>query len=79
MAWNPASKIIDLFGGEASVSEITETSYTAPYRWQSSLDKGGTGGRIPSRHIPKLLEAAREKNLNLTADDFFVEPSEVAQ
>ncbi len=78
MAWNPASKIIDLLGGEASVSSITDTSYTAPYRWQAPIDKGGTGGRIPARHIPKLIEAARERNLELTADDFFAEPSEVS-
>lgn len=79
MAFNPASKIINLLGGEASVAALTGTSYTAPYRWQSPVDKGGTGGRIPAKHIPKLLEEARERGLTLSADDFFAEPFEVSQ
>lgn len=76
MAWNPANRIIEQFGGAMQVAAITQTSFTAPYRWQSGLEKGGTGGRIPSKHIPKLLAEAERLGIQLTADDFFSEPSE---
>ncbi|HET6409122.1 MAG TPA: hypothetical protein VFG14_14635 [Chthoniobacteraceae bacterium] len=31
---------------------------------------GGTGGTIPFKHIPALIEAARVKGLVISADDF---------
>lgn len=66
----PASTIIKKLGGEAVVSKITETAYTAPYRWQQPRDKGGTGGLIPQRHHPKLLSYAQDKLIDLKAADF---------
>lgn len=75
MAWNPAHSIIQRLGGEKAVSAITETSYTAPYRWQSDKSKGGAGGRIPAKHIPILISAAQAKGVPLTLGDFFEPPS----
>ncbi len=66
----PAASIIRKLGGEAVVSRVTETAYTAPYRWQQPRDKGGTGGLIPQRHHPKLLAFAREQDLPLSPADF---------
>ena len=71
MALEPAASIIKRLGGENIVSSATGTAYTAPYRWQAALEKGGTGGRIPSKHIPTLLEFAREKAIPLAAEEFF--------
>lgn len=67
---DPASSIIKRLGGEAVVSRITETAYTAPYRWQYPREKKGTGGVIPQRHHPVLLDYARSKGIVLRADDF---------
>lgn len=78
----PASSIIQKLGGEAAVSKLTGTSYTAPYRWQAPREKGGTGGRIPQNHINALLAHARAAGIDLTADDFLRsadEPVEAAQ
>lgn len=66
----PASTIIKKLGGEAKVSEITETAYTAPYRWQQPRSKGGTDGLIPQRHHPRLLAYAQENQIELDASDF---------
>jgi hypothetical protein len=66
----PASTIIKKLGGEAVVSKITETAYTAPYRWQQPREKGGTGGLIPQRHHPKLLTFAREQEIPLSPGEF---------
>jgi hypothetical protein len=66
----PARTIIEKLGGEAAVSKITGTAYTAPYRWQQPRSKGGTDGRIPQKHIPGLLAYARDHQIPVTAADF---------
>lgn len=67
---DPAKTIIERLGGEAVVSKITGTAYTAPYRWQHSREKGGTGGLIPQKHHRALLIYAREHDIALSSDDF---------
>jgi hypothetical protein len=66
----PAYTIIKRLGGEAAVSRATGTAYTAPYRWQHPVDKGGTGGLIPQKHHPALLEFARRHGKELAPADF---------
>ena len=67
---DPASKIIDKFGGPKLVAFITGTALTAPYRWQAPREKGGGGGIIPQRHHATLLTHARANGIPLTAEDF---------
>jgi hypothetical protein len=66
----PARSIIAKLGGEAVVSRVTGTAYTAPYRWQHAKAKGGTDGLIPQRHHPALLKFAADKGLTLHAAEF---------
>jgi hypothetical protein len=71
----PASTIIEKLGGEAVVVQTLtdaglKVAYTAPYRWQSARDKGGTGGTIPQKYHRTLLDYAREKSIPLSAEDF---------
>lgn len=66
----PASSIIKKFGGEASIAAITNTAYTAPYRWQAEREKGGTGGLIPQRYHRLLIDHARANGIDLRAEDF---------
>jgi hypothetical protein len=66
----PAATIIARLGGERVVSEITGRAYTAPYRWQHPLEKGGTGGLIPQKLHAKLLDYARANGIELTPADF---------
>lgn len=75
MAFNPASAIIKKLGGEKAVQAATGTAYTAPYRWQASVESGGTGGRIPSKHIPTLIAFAKDNGIELATDEFFTEPT----
>ena len=67
---NPASIVIARLGGEAMVSHITGTAYTAPYRWQAARANGGTGGLIPQRHHRRLIDYARSQGIPLSADEF---------
>lgn len=66
----PAKTIIQKLGGEAVVSRITETAYTAPYRWQHPREKGGTGGVIPQRYHRTLLDYAQANDIPLSAEEF---------
>ena len=74
----PAKSIIAKLGGEAEVARITGTAYTAPYRWQYSIAKGGTGGRIPQKHAIALLAHARVHGIEIGAEEFFAAPAEKA-
>jgi hypothetical protein len=80
MAWipgsSPAAVIIARLGGESTVSSITGTAYTAPYRWQAARKKGGTGGLIPQRYHRRLIDYARSKGIPLNAEEFL--PAESA-
>lgn len=73
-AMEPASSIIRKLGGEAVVSDITGTAYTAPYRWQHEREKGGTGGLIPQRYHRTLLDYAHKKRITLKSDEFLPLP-----
>ena len=66
----PASGVIKKLGGEAVVSQITKTAYTAPYRWQHARSKGGTDGLIPQRHHQTLLDYARANGIPLDPAEF---------
>jgi hypothetical protein len=66
----PARTIVELLGGEAEVARIAGVAITAPYRWQASRAKGGTGGIVPHWHIGKLLEHAERNNISLSPASF---------
>lgn len=70
----PAQTIITLFGGDTAVAEITGAHRTRVANWKRPKEVGGTGGTIPLKHIRKLLEAAEERGIELTAENFI--PSE---
>jgi hypothetical protein len=66
----PARSIIGKLGGAAAVALLCGTALSAPYRWQSSRARGGTGGLIPQRHHRVLIDFARANHIPLTAEEF---------
>lgn len=74
-ALEPAASIIRKLGGEAAAASLVGATYTAPYRWQTSRIKGGTGGLIPQRYHRMLLDHARATGIDLRAEDFLEIPS----
>lgn len=66
----PARTIVALLGGEARAAEIAGVRITAPYRWQASKAKGGTGGVIPHWHVEKLLQHAEREGIDLSPASF---------
>lgn len=66
----PACKIIKLLGGPSAVAKIAGVHRTRVSNWMRPKSSGGTGGVMPITHINKLIEAAFEKGVALSGDDF---------
>jgi hypothetical protein len=66
----PAASIIKNLGGDTVVASITGVHRTRVANWKRSKESGGTGGAIPFRHVPALLQAAKDKGVPLSTDDF---------
>ena len=66
----PARHIIQIFGGPNAVAQIVGVHRTRVSNWQRPKHGGGTGGVIPFKHIPKLMEAAKRQGIDLRAEDF---------
>ncbi len=69
-------RICALFGGVKNFTDAlkvvgVELDVSTIYRWRDEIDgKGGTGGMVPSRYIPKVEEAARLNGILLPDDAF---------
>lgn len=69
----PASTIIEKCGGANAVAEMVGRDVSRIHRWTYPKEKGGTGGLIPSDAAQQLMRAARERGIQLQADDFFLD------
>lgn len=68
----PAHSIISMLGGPRKVAGIAEVHRTRVYGWLKT-------GRIPIKHVPALLAAARKMDLGLTAEAFVQRPTPVEE
>lgn len=66
----PATSIIGKLGGPNRVAAIANVHRTRVSNWKRPKEAGGTGGAIPFKHVPALLDAARAAGVELSADDF---------
>jgi transposase len=74
----PASLIVGRFGSASTVAEVTGVHRTRVYNWLRAKELGGSGGRIPQSHHLRLLEAARERGIPLTAAELIGDMAEAA-
>ena len=59
----PASTIINLFGGDTAVAKIISKHRTTVARWKLPREIGGLGGRIPQEYWDVLLLEAAERGI----------------
>lgn len=78
MKCEPATSIINKFGGPEAVAAIVDATPGQVRRWRYSKEKGGTGGAVPHWHIPKLMAAAVKRKVRIRAEDFLPRESEGA-
>ncbi|WP_412058217.1 hypothetical protein [Bartonella sp. DGB2] len=62
--------MIRTLGGARAVASLLGIHRTRVYAWMRPVENGGTGGRVPIRHIPILLNEAKKMGIDITADDF---------
>jgi hypothetical protein len=70
MALEPARSIIERFGGPSALAGILGVHRTRVSNWQRDRTKGGTGGLIPQRYHPTLLDYAGRNGIVLEPRDF---------
>lgn len=77
----PANTILTRLGGPTAVAKFIGVHRVTVSKWQSSRASGGTGGMIPMRQIPQLMEMARSLGIALDGNDFlpFKEATGAAQ
>lgn len=76
----PAHTVIRKFSPDGSlragievVSKVTGSDKTAVYRWMRPKKKGGTGGLVPTKQQPKLLEYAQHQQIPIQAAELIRE------
>lgn len=60
----PAYTVIEKLGGKSAVAEELALDKSTLSRWCQPRP-GGTGGLIPQRYWPQLMQMAREQNVRI--------------
>jgi transposase len=68
---NVAEHIIQKCGGAQAVAQMLGISPVSVHKWKYALEKGGSGGLIPTARQQELLRAAKERGIKLRPADFF--------
>lgn len=55
-----AQKVIDTLGGIRTTAEAIGVDRSVVNKWVMPKEKGGTGGRVPAKHWPRLIEVEPE-------------------
>jgi hypothetical protein len=66
----PARSVIERLGGVDVVANVTRKDRTRVFRWMYPVERGGTGGLVPQRVWPRLLEYAAKNRIKLEPADF---------
>lgn len=66
-----AGRVIAKCGGFQTVADWLGLSLPQVYKFTYPREKGGTGGIIPAKHQPTLLQKSRETGGALEPGDFF--------
>ena len=61
-----ADKIAAKFGGQVPMAEAIGITQSTIAQWNRR-----SGGIVPARHQQKILDAAKERGLDVTPADFF--------
>lgn len=67
----PAKSIVEHLGGAVLVARALDLSVGAISKWSTPIERGGRGGLVPSRHIPKLCKLALARGGFLEPNSFF--------
>jgi len=66
---SPAREVVAKLGGVRATARILQLNPSAVSRWMMSAKKRGTGGHVPQRHWPAILEHAKKERIKLALRD----------
>jgi hypothetical protein len=66
---SPAKEIVAKLGGVRATARVLQLNPSAVSRWMMPPEKRGTGGLVPQRHWPAILEHAKKERLKLRLAD----------
>ena len=69
-AAQPAAEIVRRLGGKGQLAEDLNVTRQAVEYWMTPLSRRGSGGRIPAKYHPLLIELAKQKGVRLSYEDF---------
>lgn len=65
----PAAYVISLFGGIRPLARDLDVEPSTVWRWKEPAAAGGSDGQIPRTMQGRLLDIAKARGLDLTAED----------
>ena len=66
---SPAKEVVAKLGGVRATARVLQLNPSAVSRWMMPAVKRGTGGLVPQRHWPAILEHAKKERIKLRLDD----------
>lgn len=72
-AMTPAQRAIEAFGGVQNLAAAIGRDVSRIHRWTYPADRGGTDGHIPGSAVRRVLQAAKARGIELSANDLFAE------
>lgn len=67
----PVEKIIRKFGSVQSLADAIGVQQPAVSKWRQNPRTGEGDGVIPVHHHTAIIEAAKSRNIQISAEDFF--------
>lgn len=64
----PAFQVIEKLGGKAAVASVLNVDKSTLSRWCQQRPQG-TGGAIPQRHWPKLIDLGRKQGTHISLEE----------
>lgn len=65
-----AARIIEKFGGPPRLAELLKTHRSNICRWTYPPSRGGTGGYVPTKRVPQIMEMAEMLGIEITHEDW---------
>jgi hypothetical protein len=72
MKMTPAQYVIHKFGGVRQLARLLKKSPSAVSRWPKPSSINGRDGRIPYTEQKRILQIARERGIDVTAEDILL-------
>lgn len=69
-----AKHVIEKCGGAKAVAEMLGIAVSSVHKWKYPVDRGGTNGVVPAGRQQELLARARQRGIDLSPSDFFLDP-----